>query len=150
MLVLFDENGAVIDIIPGGVVKGKNVFVGGIEVAGGVNCRWAVVPEQDVSRLRVADELGSTGWRGQFPEDFILYTPEEQDALVDRETCQAINAQIHPFAPIEEQIGIIRTQLVSVMNAIGIKATPEFTKFNEIAMAEIEKGTAKKVALHDA
>lgn len=150
MIVLFDKRGAVMNVIPNGVVKGRNVFVGAMEVAGGVNCRWAVVPEQDVSRLRVADEWGSTSWRGTFPDDFILYTPEEQDALVDRDIGQAINAQIHPFAPIEEQISILRAQIVSMLGILGIKAMPEFSAFNEIAMEEIEKGRAKKVALHDA
>lgn len=101
------------------------------------------VPDQPVDHL----------YRGDPPElvgtlkDLKLYSTEEQAALIDRDTGKAINEAIHPFAPTEEQIGILRDQLVHVLNALGIEPTEEFAKLNEIAIKEIEAARKKKEVL---
>ena len=103
------------------------------------------VPDQPVDHL----------YRGDPPElvgtlkDLKLYSTEEQAALIDRKTGQTINGAIHPFAPTEEQIGILRDQLVHVLNALGIEPTDEFARLNEIAIKEIEAARKKKEALNE-
>ncbi|MDD3134863.1 MAG: hypothetical protein PHF64_00030 [Methanoregula sp.] len=66
--------------------------------------------------------------------------------LVDRDTDAAIGAALHPFAATGEQIGILRDQLVQILNALGMEATPDFARLNGIAVAEIEKARAAKVS----
>jgi len=101
------------------------------------------IPDQNVSHLY--DEEGNL--HGTLA-DLKQYTAEEKAALIDRETGQAINKATHPFASIEEQIGILRDQLVHVLNALGIEPTKEFARLNEIAIKEIEAARGKKEALN--
>ena len=101
------------------------------------------VPDQDVSHLY--DEQGNLC--GTLA-DLKQYTAKEKAALIDRKTGQAINKATHPFASIEEQIGILRDQLVHILNALGIEPTPEFAELNEIAIREIEAAREKKEAIH--
>jgi len=104
---------------------------------------YVEIPDQDVSHLY--DEEGNL--HGTLA-DLKQYTAEEKAALIDRETGQEINKEIHLFASIEEQIGILREQLVHVLNALGIEPTPEFAKLNEIAIKEIEAARKKKEVLN--
>jgi len=102
---------------------------------------YVKIPDQDVSHLY--DEEGNL--HGTLA-DLKRYTIEEKVALIDRETGHEINVQTHQSAPLEEQIGILRDQLVHVLNALGIEPTPEFARLNEIAIKEIEAARAKKEA----
>jgi len=101
-----------------------------------------VVPDQDISHLYDAD-----GFLHGTLADLKQYTAEEKAALIDRETGHEINIQMHQFAPLEEQIGILRDQLVHVLNALGIEPTKEFARLNEIAIQEIEAARKKKEAI---
>jgi len=102
---------------------------------------YAEIPDQDVSHLY--DEGGNL--HGTLA-DLKRYTAEEKAALIDRETGHEINVQMHQFAPLEEQIGVLRDQLVHVLNALGIEPTPEFVRLNEIAIKEIEAAREEKEA----
>lgn len=73
-------------------------------------------------------------------------SPEDRASLVDRDTGQAINAKVHPFVPIEEQIGVLRAQIVYTLNSLGIEATPEFAALNELCVKEIEAAQERKVS----
>ena len=63
---------------------------------------------------------------------------------VDWHTGNAIDRSVHVRAGMQEEIGILRDQLVQLLNALGMEATPEFTRLNEVAIAEIQKGRAEK------
>jgi len=104
---------------------------------------YVEIPDQDVSHLY--DEAGNL--HGTLA-DLKQYTAEEKAALIDRKTGQTINKATHPFASIEEQIGILRDQLVHVLNTLGIEPTEEFAWLNEIAIKEIEAAREKKEAIH--
>jgi len=62
------------------------------------------VPEQTVPQ----DEDGN--WIGAL-SDLVQYTKEEKEALADKEKADAINAQVHQFCPLEEQLKILREQV---------------------------------------
>jgi len=79
---------------------------------------------------------------------FRTWLKNRQGAKIDHNTGKAINGAIHPFVGVEEQIGILRDQLVHVLNALGIEPTPEFARLNEIAIKEIEAAREKKEALN--
>jgi len=66
---------------------------------------------------------------------------------IDAQTDAAIGAALHPFAPIGEQIGELRNALVVLFNELGIELPVGFARFNDIAIAEIVKGQAKKAVL---
>ncbi len=104
------------------------------------------IPEQDLGLYgETAD--GTPLLRDRFyPRDVTLFTEAELAARVDRDTDAAIGAAVHPVAPVGEQIGILRDQLVQLLNTLGIEATPDFARLNEIAIAEIEKARAAKVS----
>ena len=103
------------------------------------------VPDQPVDHLYQGDPPELVGTL----KDLKLYSTEEQAALIDRDTGKVIDKAIHPFAPTEEQIGILRDQLVHVLNALGIEPTPEFAQLNEIAIKEIEAARKKKETLDE-
>jgi len=81
----------------------------------------------------------------------LRYTDEEIAAAwaawTDKETDAAIGVALHPFAPIGEQIGELRNALVALFNELGIEPPASFARFNELAIAEIVKGQAKKAVL---
>lgn len=104
---------------------------------------YVEVPDQPIDHL--LDEGGNI--RGTLA-DLRQYSPEERALLIDRDTGQAIDRAIHPFAPPEEHIGILRDQIVQILNALGLEPTPEFARLNEIAIIEIEKARAEKEALN--
>jgi hypothetical protein len=68
------------------------------------------------------------------------------DEVIDRQTADKINSQVHSTTPIEDQIGILRAQLVHTLNALGVKPTPEFAAFNELVVKEIEAAQERKVS----
>jgi len=73
---------------------------------------------------------------------------EAEIVRIDKETELAINRATHPMAEYGEQIGILREQIVHILNTLGLEPTPEFQRFHETAIAEIEKGRMKKEALY--
>jgi len=148
ILVLYDDKGTVLGIIPEGKVRGDEIWIGDRRVASGIHCNWAYVPDQDVSHLYVTDETGGSSIQARYPDDFTLFTPKERAALIDRKTGENISEQIHPHCPTEEQIGILRDQLVHVLHALGIEPTEEFARLNEIAIKEIEAAREKKEMLN--
>ncbi len=68
-------------------------------------------------------------------------------AEIDAETGASINKVIHPFAGLEEQIAILRDQLVHIINDLGLTPTADFERLNSIAVAQIEEGAKKKEAV---
>ena len=73
---------------------------------------------------------------------------EAEIARIDKETELAISQAMHPMAEYGEQIGILREQIVHILNTLGLEPTPEFQRLHETAIAEIEKGRMKKEALY--
>jgi len=67
--------------------------------------------------------------------------------MVDWHTGRAIDKAMHARAGESEQIGELRNEIVHILNALGIEPPAGFARFNEIAVAEIEKGQAKKAVL---
>jgi len=109
------------------------------------------IPDQDVSHLYY--DHPETGWairEAYYPDDVTPYTPEGQAALIDRDTGAVIDKEVHPFAGLEEQIGILRDQLVHIINELGLTPTADFERLNSIAIAQIEEGAKKKEALDNA
>jgi hypothetical protein len=108
------------------------------------------IPEQDLSRLYTQPREGMPrSLRSDvfYPRDVTPYTAEERAMRVDAKTDEAIGAALHPFAPVGEQIGELRNALVTLFNALGIEPPAGFARFNALAIAEIEKGQAKKAVL---
>ena len=100
------------------------------------------IPPQDLG-----DILDSTGTQVRpgiiFPGPLKTYDPWWKYCF-DKKTEETINKTIHPVASVGEQIGILRDQIVQILNALGIEPTPEFARLNEIAIREIEAAREKK------
>lgn len=77
----------------------------------------------------------------------VLYTDEEKAQLVDRDTGRAIDEAVHPFAGLEEQIGILRAQIGAILNEIGLEPNSDFDQLNNIVTEKIQEGQKKKEAL---
>ncbi len=63
---------------------------------------------------------------------------------IDRVTANRINRALHYATEIEEQIGILRDQIVHILNELGAKPTPEFGHLNELALRYIAEGQERK------
>ena len=68
------------------------------------------------------------------------------NAMIDRQTAAAINKAVHPEVATDETLGILRNQMVHILNG-DMVATEDFKRLNEIAIAAIEAGAVKKAAL---
>ena len=79
--------------------------------------------------------------------DFQAWNKARKGTYIDRETGEAINEAMHPFAGIEEQIGVLRVQIGEILNAIGLAPTADFDRLNTIAAAKIQEAAVKKEAL---
>lgn len=145
MIILHTRNGAILGLFRDGVVQEGYLIIGNEYRTSRLQCEWSIVPDQDWSHLLCVDDAGESVINGTLA-DLRQFSPIEKAALVDRDTGQAITSQVHPFAGTEEQIGILRAQIVSVLNKLGIEATPEFAALNEIAIAAIEAAREKKVS----
>lgn len=77
--------------------------------------------------------------------DFLLWLCKRRSNAIDREIGQAINDKI----PLEEQIGIFRQEIRTLLIALNQASSEKLTRFNEIAEAEIAKGRIKKDALKE-
>lgn len=82
-----------------------------------------------------------------FLHDNVGYVRDDELAQIDRQTGRAISRSVHELSGVEEQIGECRNAIVCLFNELGISPPASFARFNEIAVAEIEKAQAKKVVL---
>ena len=107
------------------------------------------VPEQPTGHLYVS--LGEC-----FPPrlvgtlaDLKQYANEKaiRQGVIDAETGSAISKAVHAQAGLNEEIGILRDQLVQILNALGIEPTADFARLNALAIAEIEKARIEKESL---
>ena len=78
--------------------------------------------------------------------EFRLWYQNYERGLIDRETGKAIDKAVHPLAGQEEQIGILRDQMVRMLNG-NMTPSEDFARLNEIAIQAVEAGQEKKAAL---
>jgi len=74
-------------------------------------------------------------------------TAEEIAEMIDRETGKSIRNSAHPVCGADEQIGILREQIVAILNELGLFSTAEFSAWNQAAIAAITAGRAQKELL---
>ena len=153
MLIVYKPSGEVAYAEPGypqciesnRVMSSKGVSVG---IAEG----WAVVVLEDSPILDAlaAGPPDGGAWYSplMYPTDFPGATAIiAQSRAIDAATGNAINKAVHPLTGIDESIGILRDQMVQVLNALGLPATDDFARLNEIAIAAVTDGAKKKAAL---
>jgi len=103
------------------------------------------IPDQDVSHLYYDHpEIGWATREAYYPDAITPYTPEEQAALIDRDTGKAIDEAVHPFAGLQEEIGILRADLAALHVQLGSEPTEDFERLNAIATEKILEGQKKK------
>lgn len=64
--------------------------------------------------------------------------------IVDRRTAARIRSRVHSLTPVDEQLALLRAQLVALANAHGWELLPEFVAFNQAAVEEVNVGAAEK------
>ena len=89
--------------------------------------------------------IAKTLWEAK--HNAVALTVDESKQIVDLATGQIIDNAIHPAAGTDESIGILRNQMVQWGNSLGLEFTLDFKKFNEIAIAAIKAGAARKAEL---
>jgi len=106
------------------------------------------IPDQKIGWLYDNTPEGEMRVGLQYPGDVpILPTAEELQQQIDYETEWRIHLAIHSLAGEGEEIGILRDQMVQWGNKLGLEFTPDFTRLNEIAIAAVEDGAARKALL---
>jgi len=90
--------------------------------------------------------VGKTLWEVKNNQTAI--TVDEAKLLKDRETQEAIKSSLHSVAGAGEESGIIREQIVEILNTLGLEPSEDFAMLNELAIAEIEKAQIEKEALY--
>jgi len=134
-----------VDEIDGKLMLGNIVLINDLDKAGYFYCEDRkiepnLVWDEEVSAItettQTIDELS-----------LEAYKTSELEQVVDYNTGKKINSTIHPHCGEDEQLGILRDQLVQIINALGLEPTADFVRLNEIAIAEIEASAAKKGAL---
>jgi len=121
----------------------------GHEYAGGLSSRLQLiaVPDQELTMARLAGEDAPLQISAKYPDDVVLYSAEEQRAKIDSETGAHINRAVHTACGVDETLGILRDQLVQIINTLGLTPTVDFAHLNDVALAAIADGAAKKAAL---
>ena len=89
--------------------------------------------------------VGKTLW--EVKNGGTALTADEAKLLKDRETQEAIKSGLHSVAGEGEESGIVREQLVDILNALGIEPNEGFAAYNSTAIAEITKARIEKEAL---
>lgn len=69
---------------------------------------------------------------------------ETERKKIDKDTGETISYRTHSEAQEREEIGILRNQIVHIVNELGLDTTEEFEKLNQIAREEIQKGIDRK------
>ncbi len=82
--------------------------------------------------------------KGKQKHEGTSLSTTEKEKLIDYETGKAIDNRIHESSGLEEQIAIIRDQLISIINEAGYSVTTEFDQLNTIATEEIDEGQTRK------
>ena len=132
-------------VVRNGIVEWINGTPFGVVQRAG--CEYLPLPEQDVSALFGRDKSGDIEFKPfAYPGKLTVYE-DAAGMAVDRETGTAISAAMHPLCGTEEQLGLLRDQLVQILNALGMKATAGFARLNKVAITEIEAGRVKKEGL---
>jgi len=104
------------------------------------------VPDQELKKSKLNGEDAPAVLDARYPEDVTVYSVTEQAQRIDQQTGKTIDKAVHPFAGTDESIGILRDQMVHFLNG-DMVATPDFNRLNEIAIAAVEDGAARKEAL---
>jgi len=147
LLVIFDATtGDISNVVRGGIAIGNFCHDGNVlrPIASGLSC--AYVPDQNIDHI-INDECDPISYDGKYPDSFAyLPTQDEISIYVDANTGNAVSARVHDFCGTDEQLGILRDLLVQWGNALGLQFTDDFTRWNEIAITEIEKAKAVKDA----
>ena len=112
------------------------------------SCQEVNLPDQDVSKFYDVTDEGPVIKEAYYPADVVTLDTETRNALIDKKTCDAIDLAIHPYAWEGEQLGIMRDQIVRILNG-DMTASEDFARLNAFAIAEIEKGQTEKEALTD-
>lgn len=149
LLILHDDKGKILDILPGAQVMNGDVYQFGRRVIHELRSEWAYYPDQGTDHLYIEDPEGTRLLAGTLG-GLIPYTIKEKAALLDRDTGKAIDKAVHPQCGDTETLGILRDQLVMWGNKLGLEFSEDFTRLNEIAIAAVEGGATKKAAITNA
>jgi len=99
--------------------------------------RWDYAGEQP-SEEEILSVVNSDGYK--------TWLANIISAGIDATTERSINTVVHEECPIGEQIGILRDQVARILNG-DMTPSDDFSRLNEIAIAEIEKARIEKEAL---
>ena len=80
-------------------------------------------------------------------DGFVQWMIDRNSQAIDSITGNSISKQVHHRCGGHETAGILREQIVQILNALGLEPTTGFASLNEIAIAEIEKAQIEKEAL---
>jgi len=107
------------------------------------------LPTQDVSHLYEPDKLfiDERLVECYYPKDVTTFSVDVLADQIDKATDRAITTALHPVAGQGEESGIVREQLVDILNALGIEPNEGFAAYNSAAIAEITKARIEKEAL---
>jgi len=90
--------------------------------------------------LREALDRGWEIYDGDLPIDAAL-------SFIDRQTDKQITSSLHDLAGAGEENGILRDQLVQILNTLGLEPTADFARLNDVAITAVTAGAVKKAAL---
>ena len=148
MIVIYNAmTGSVSHVLPGFIAtkEGNTLWAdNGNRVVLGDGMKAAMVIEQPIHQLMRYDDDGNATIEAKYPDDFTPLGKDDVSALIDRDTGKAIDETVHPFAGLEEQIGILRAQIAEILVALGLEPTDEFAKLNAIAAEKIQEARKKK------
>lgn len=104
----------------------------------------------EVAKEELLEEAQVQNVHAAIPTDAVtvrnaeLIAWEKNDAVIDGGVGHKINKRIHVVAPIEEQIAIMRQQLIAIIMEGGYTPIPKFSNLNAIAIEEVAAGQSKK------
>jgi len=143
MLLILHDGINILDIVRNGRNVNGAIYQEGHLVVPHTGCLYGYYPDQDLSALYSGTPPVLTGKIA----DLVRYDTQTANQAIDMETGTLIDQAAHPFAGTQEEIGIIRDQLVQILNALGLEPTASFAALNTTAIAEIEKARIEKEAL---
>ena len=149
-MIVLERGGKVVTVFDQDTweLRGDSLWVGGKErYRPAEKANIHQIPAQDISHLFVEGPVGDRVLKAIWPDDFTLLSLDDQRLLIDRDTGKAIDEAVHPLTGQDESLGVLRDQLVQWGNALGLDFTPDFTRLNDIAIAAIKDGAARKAKL---